>query len=130
MKQKPPNLPDLPEKKYFRIGEVCKFSGLPAHTLRYWESEFPLLKPKKTTTGQRIYQRQDLEIIFWIKHLLYEQKYTIDGARKKLNELFRGAGEKDSQLSFGFEEARLRSKLDKAIRELKEIEKILSSPSE
>ena len=124
---KPPNLPQLPEKKYFRIGEVAELTQLPAYTLRYWETEFPQLKPKKTGTGQRIYRKEDIEIIFWLKYLLYEQKYTIEGARKELSRIKKEKSE--LQLSLGFEEAMLKQKLEDTIRELKEIEKLLKASS-
>ena len=122
---KPPKLPELPEKRYFRIGEVAELTQLPAYTLRYWETEFPQLKPKKTSTGQRIYKKEDIEIIFWLKHLLYERKYTIEGARKELNKIRKEKSE--LQLSLGFEEAMLKRKFEETIKELKEIEQLLKA---
>jgi DNA-binding transcriptional MerR regulator len=74
----------IPDKMYFRIGEVSRLTRTKAYVLRYWETEFPSLKPKKTPTGHRLYRRKDVEIIFEIKRLLYQQGFTIDGARKKL----------------------------------------------
>ena len=75
----------IPDKLYFRIGEVSKISGLPSHVLRFWESEFKKIKPRRTSSGQRSYTQKDVAIILKIKHLLYEKKFTIEGARKYLS---------------------------------------------
>ena len=75
----------IPDKFYFKIGEVSKIAGLPSHVLRFWESEFNRIKPRRTETGQRSYTKKDIEIILEIKHLLHEKKFTIDGARKHIN---------------------------------------------
>src|SRR6266852_8151037 len=74
----------IPEKLYFRIGEVARLCHLPAYVLRFWESEFPQLKPVKSSTGQRMYRRRDVENVLRIKQLLYEQGFTIVGARQQL----------------------------------------------
>jgi DNA-binding transcriptional MerR regulator len=74
----------IPDKLYFRIGEVASLSRLPAYVLRFWESEFPQLKPVKGSTGQRMYRRRDVENVLRIKQLLYEQGFTIVGARQQL----------------------------------------------
>ncbi|HJV65176.1 MAG TPA: MerR family transcriptional regulator [Geomonas sp.] len=74
----------IPDKLYLRIGEVSTITGLPASVLRYWESEFGSLAPKKSSTGQRLYTRRDIEQIAEIKQLLYAEKLTIEGARKRL----------------------------------------------
>ena len=74
----------LPDKLYLRIGEVSVITGLPASVLRYWESEFASLAPKKSSTGQRLYTKKDIEQITEIKKLLYAEKLTIEGARKRL----------------------------------------------
>ncbi len=74
----------IPEKLYFRIGEVADLCHLPAYVLRFWESEFPQLKPTKSSTGQRMYRRRDVENVLAIKKLLYEQGFTIAGARQHL----------------------------------------------
>ena len=71
-------------KLYYTIGEVTQLTGVPAHVLRYWEGEFPQLKPKKSRAGNRIYQQKDLEILARIRSLLYDQKFTIAGARVQL----------------------------------------------
>ncbi len=74
----------IPDKLYFRIGEVAELCRLPAYVLRFWETEFPQLKPTKSSTGQRMYRRRDLENVLRIKTLLYDQGYTIAGARQQL----------------------------------------------
>ena len=74
----------IPDKLYFRIGEVATLCHLPAYVLRFWESEFPQLKPVKSGTGQRMYRRRDVENVLRIKQLLYEQGFTIAGARQQL----------------------------------------------
>ena len=74
----------LAAKPFFKIGEVAKLLGVKPHVLRYWESEFPSLKPKKNPSGQRIYAKVDIEAIVEIKNLLYTQRYTISGAKKML----------------------------------------------
>jgi len=74
----------IPDKLYFRIGEVATLCKLPAYVLRFWESEFPQLKPVKSSTGQRMYRRRDVENVLRIKQLLYEQGFTIVGARQQL----------------------------------------------
>lgn len=74
----------IPDKLYFRIGEVATLCRLPAYVLRFWESEFPQLKPVKSSTGQRMYRRRDVESVLRIKELLYDQGFTIVGARQQL----------------------------------------------
>ena len=74
----------IPDKLYFRIGEVASLCHLPAYVLRFWESEFPQLKPVKSSTGQRMYRKRDVENVLRIKQLLYEQGFTISGARQQL----------------------------------------------
>lgn len=74
----------IPEKIFFKIGEVCDIVDVQAHVLRYWETEFPMLSPQKNRSGQRSYRRRDVEIALRIKELLYDDLYTIAGAKKKL----------------------------------------------
>jgi len=74
----------IPEKIYFKIGEVCELVGVQAHVLRYWETEFPMLSPQKNNSGQRSYRRRDVEIALRIKQLLYNEMFTIAGAKKKM----------------------------------------------
>ena len=74
----------IPDKLFFRIGEVSKLCSLPAYVLRFWETEFPQLKPGKSNTGQRLYRRKDVENVLRVKNLLYQEGYTIQGARQLL----------------------------------------------
>src|SRR5262245_10537929 len=76
----------LPQKLYFRIGEVARLLEVKPHVIRFWEKEFKSLRPKKSAAGQRIFSRKDVERLVAIKHLLYEERYTIDGARKHLRD--------------------------------------------
>lgn len=80
----------IPEKIFFKIGEVCELVGVQAHVLRYWETEFSMLAPQKNRSGQRTYRRRDVEIALRIKELLYDEKFTIAGAKKRLAEEIRG----------------------------------------
>jgi DNA-binding transcriptional MerR regulator len=82
----------IPEKLFFKIGEVCELAGVQAHVLRYWESEFPMLAPQKNRAGQRVYRKRDVEMALRIKDLLYEDQYTIAGAKKRLANDLRGGG--------------------------------------
>jgi DNA-binding transcriptional MerR regulator len=79
-------VPEIPDRLYFRIGEVSKLLGVEPYVVRFWESEFPILAPKKSDSGQRLFRRKDVEILLEIKRLLYEKKFTIEGARKFLVE--------------------------------------------
>ena len=89
----------LDEKRYFRIGEVSRIVGVEPYVLRYWESEFPQVRPRRADSNQRTYQKPDLEILLEIKRLLYEEKMTIEGARQKLNlKMSRGDSGKDLSL--------------------------------
>jgi DNA-binding transcriptional MerR regulator len=81
-----------PVQEFFSIGEVCELTGLKPHVLRYWESQFRFLNPAKNRSGNRVYQRREIELILLVKHLLYDEKYTIDGARRKLDEERKGGG--------------------------------------
>ena len=76
--------PDIPDKLYFKIGEVSDLLAVEPHVLRFWETEFPVLAPKKSGTGHRLYRRKDVELLLRIKHLLYERRFTIEGARQAL----------------------------------------------
>ena len=80
----------IPEKLFFKIGEVCELAGVQAHVLRYWESEFSMLAPQKNRAGQRVYRKRDVEMALRIKDLLYEDQYTIAGAKKRLALELRG----------------------------------------
>jgi DNA-binding transcriptional MerR regulator len=80
----------IPQKLFFRIGEVCELIKVQPHVLRYWETEFPMLAPQKNRAGQRVYRRKDVEMVMRIRDLLYEEKFTIAGAKKRLMEESRG----------------------------------------
>src|SRR5438067_484080 len=90
--------PEIPDKLYFRIGEVSGLLGVETYVLRYWETEFPSLAPKKSGTGHRLYRRKDVELLLRIKHLLYEKRFTIEGARQSLqSESPKSRGPRDSR---------------------------------
>jgi DNA-binding transcriptional MerR regulator len=82
----PNETPEIPDKLYFRIGEVSQIAGLEPYVLRYWETEFPSLAPKKSGTGHRLYRRKDVEFVLELKRLLYEKRFTIEGARLYLEQ--------------------------------------------
>lgn len=82
---------EIPDKLFFKIGEVCELVGVQAHVLRYWETEFSMLSPQKNRSGQRSYRKKDVETAIRIKQLLYDDMYTIAGARKRLNAELREA---------------------------------------
>jgi DNA-binding transcriptional MerR regulator len=77
--------PEIPDKLYFRIGEVSRLAGIKPYVLRFWETEFSSLGPKKSGKGHRLYRRKDVELVLEIKRLLYDKRYTIEGARKYLD---------------------------------------------
>lgn len=105
MKTTIPEIPDIPDKLYFKIGEVSELIGVKPYVLRYWETEFRDIAPVKSRTQQRLYRKQDVELIFKIKDLLYNQRFTINGARQKLkdeNKRSRFESQKESnQLGLG-----------------------------
>jgi DNA-binding transcriptional MerR regulator len=103
----------LPDKLYFRIGEVSALADLPTYVLRFWETEFSQIKPKRTPSGQRIYTKSDVAIILKIKYLLYNQKYTIPGAKQHLKAKTGGKKENSSNQVL----AEIRQELE-SIREL------------
>lgn len=115
----------VPDKLYFRIGEVSKLSSLPAYVLRFWETEFSQLKPTKSGTGQRMYRRRDVENILLIKKLLYEEGYTIAGARDRLKTETKPAR---AQVALPFIAAASNQEGLKRLRyELQDLLKVLSS---
>ena len=81
-----PEPPAIPDKMFFRVSETSRMVGVPAHVLRFWETEFPALSPKKSGRGHRLYHRKDVELFLQIKHLLYEKRFTIEGARQTLKD--------------------------------------------
>ena len=125
----------IPDKLFFKIGEVADITGTKPHVLRYWESEFKVLKPVKNTSGQRVYRRKDVEQVLEIKRLLYEEGYTIAGAKKKLSarkgsrkavEPLRGEGPAVPDA----ERARLVSLLDEIEEGLRSILSLLELPTQ
>ncbi|OGW39288.1 MAG: MerR family transcriptional regulator [Nitrospirae bacterium GWD2_57_9] len=100
--------PPKPSKLFYRIGEVSRITGLEPYVLRYWETEFPQIKPDKGNSKQRLYKKKDLDTILEIKNLLYKEGFTISGARKKLN----GRGEPDRQAVIEAAKKELREILD------------------
>lgn len=85
-------------KEYYSISEVCDLVGLRPHVLRYWETQFPVLNPSKNRSGNRVYQRKEIKVILYVKHLLYDEKYTVEGAKQKLEQLRKG-GELQNETS-------------------------------
>src|SRR5215472_18949156 len=85
---------EIPDKLYFRIGEVARLAGIKPYVLRFWETEFPGLGPRKSGSGHRLYRRKDVELVLEIKRLLYEKRYTIEGARKYLDSRARESSSK------------------------------------
>jgi len=80
----------IAHKEYYSISEVCELVGLKPHVLRYWETQFQVLNPSKNRSGNRVYQRKEIKLILLVKHLLYEEKYTVEGAKQKVEQLRRG----------------------------------------
>jgi len=115
----------IPDKLYFRIGEVSKLCKLPAYVLRFWETEFPQLKPVKSSTGQRMYRRKDVETVVHIKGLLYDDGFTIAGARQHLREEAKN-GKGHQPPLFGAPGGIPRSELRQVRAGLKEILGVLS----
>ena len=81
-----PEIP-IPDKLFYKIGEVSRIVGVEPYVLRYWETEFPFLKPRKNKSGQRVYIKKDVEFLLYIKRLLYQDRYTIEGVRKRLGSI-------------------------------------------
>lgn len=113
----------IPDKLYFRIGEVVDLTDVPAYVLRYWEAEFKLLRPKKNPAGQRLYRKRDVELILRIKTLLYGERLTLEGAKKRLLAESRRDTE---QLDLGVPEVGYREALDRIHGRLEAIRSLLS----
>ena len=120
---------DIPDKLYFRIGEVARLCDVPAYVLRFWESEFPQLKPHKGGTGQRLYRRRDVEMALRVKGLLYDEGYTIPGARQLLKAELK---QKEPQLALsiaGASPAADPGQLRKLQKDLRDLYALLSKPA-
>ena len=113
----------LPEKIYFKIGEVSELVGVEPYVLRYWETEFDLLKPSKAPSKHRLYKKRDVELLLDIKRLLYSEGFTIEGARKKLKE---SKKEEKNQLKLPLAEQKYKSALAKLKKDLESLRRILS----
>ncbi len=124
-KKSPASDPVIPDKLYFRIGEVSRLCRLPAYVLRFWETEFPQLKPVKSSTGQRMYRQRDVENVLRIKKLLYDEGYTIAGARQQLKDESRTARQ---QSGLPLPKQNSADKLKKVRQGLQEILGMLSAP--
>jgi DNA-binding transcriptional MerR regulator len=112
-----------PVQEFFSIGEVCELTDLKPHVLRYWESQFRFLNPAKTRAGNRAYQRREIELILLVKHLLYTEKYTIEGARQRVDEQRRRGELRDAARA-----ALDLQTLETLERELREILGVLDRP--
>jgi DNA-binding transcriptional MerR regulator len=117
----PSDGPEIPNKLYFRIGEVAKLAGIKPYVLRFWETEFPALGPKKSGTGHRLYRRKDVELVLEIKRLLYEKRFTIEGARK-----FLGAQPKASSAKNASVPRQQRALFDQQAPQIEEIRRELA----
>ena len=113
----------IAKKAYYSIGEVCDLTGLKAHVLRYWETQFELLHPTKNRAGNRVFRPKEIELILLVKHLLYEQKFTIDGARQRLLDMRKGG----EILSVG-RDAADREFLTGMKQELLQVKEVLAAP--
>jgi len=113
----------LPDKLYFKIGEASRIVGVEPYVLRYWETEFHLLKPGKSPSRHRLYRKSDVELLLEIKKLLYAEGYTIEGARKRLKE---GRREERQQLRLPLSESAYKNALIKAKKDLQSLRTMLS----
>ena len=128
-KSSPPSGSEIPDKLYFRIGEVARLVDVPAYVLRFWESEFPNLKPHKGGTGQRLYRRRDVETALRIKSLLYSEGYTIPGARQAFKSEMK---QKEPQLALAIDDTAHTidpRRLRKIQKDLRDILDLLSKPA-
>lgn len=105
---------EVPDRLYFRIGEVSSLTGVPPYVLRYWESEFPVLQPRKSGGGQRLYRKRDVAMVLEIKKLLYQERYTVAGARRRLTEREERARRQEARAAL----QRLRSGLESIVKQL------------
>ncbi|HTO73358.1 MAG TPA: MerR family transcriptional regulator [Gemmatimonadales bacterium] len=105
---------EVPDRLYFRIGEVSSITGIPPYVLRYWETEFPILQPRKSGGGQRLYRKRDVGMVLEIKKLLYQERYTVAGARRRLME----REERSRRLEAKASLQRLRTELESLLKQL------------
>ncbi|MDE3002164.1 MAG: MerR family transcriptional regulator [Gemmatimonadota bacterium] len=116
--------PPIAKKVYYSIGEVCDLSGLKPHVLRYWETQFVVLNPTKNRAGNRVYRSRDVEVVLLVKHLLYEEKYTIEGANQKLIDM-----RKEGELKESGHDVVAGDFLAGIKRELEELREVLTPPA-
>jgi DNA-binding transcriptional MerR regulator len=118
---------EIPDKLYFKIGEVCKITDVEPYILRYWESEFKLIKPYRTKSNQRLYRKKDVEAVLKIRKMLYDQKYTIAGAKKKLKETTpQQESRQQKQLSLNLPDPRFTTTLKHIRAELVQLSRMLN----
>lgn len=120
-------LPEIPDKLYYRIGEVARLCAVETYVLRFWETEFPQLKPNKSGAGQRLYRRREVDLARRIRHLLYEEGYTIPGARQAIQSETRKPASEGGQMHLADAGMKSTAKLGKLRTELKEILGMLST---
>jgi DNA-binding transcriptional MerR regulator len=113
----------IAKRAYYSIGEVCDLTGLKPHVLRYWETQFELLHPTKNRAGNRVYRPKEIELILLVKHLLYERKFTIDGARQRLLDMRKGG-----EIAEGRKDAANLDFLEGLKQELLQVKEILAAP--
>ena len=113
---------EIPDKLYYKIGEVADITQVKPYVLRYWETEFKIISPKKSNTKQRVYTRRDIHLILEIKKLLYKEKFTLEGAKKRIKEI---QIEASKQMNFPFSDAKTQSALKGIRKELVAISKML-----
>jgi len=117
----------IPDKLFFRIGEVAELTSVPPYVLRYWESEFKLLRPRKSHAGQRVYRKPDIELVLRIKRLLYEDRLTLEGAKKRLAQEARG---RTQQLELPVVDQRTREALRQIRSQLEGMRRLLAGQGE
>jgi len=115
--------PSIPEKLYYKIGEVSQITGIEPYVLRYWESEFKIINPVRTNSKQRLFRKRDLELILEVKKLLYKEKFTIAGAKKKLQEI---KGMREKQLKLDLPDRQYYDGLLRVRKELQDLRGLLS----
>lgn len=113
----------IPDKLYFKIGEVANITKVKPYVLRYWESEFKIISPKKSLTKQRVYSKRDIDLILEIKRLLYKEKYTLEGAKKRVRKI---QSEDDKQLGLPLPDKQYTKAINDIRSELKSISKLLT----
>jgi DNA-binding transcriptional MerR regulator len=127
-----PESPSIPDRLYFKIGDVARICGLETYVLRFWETQFPQLKPNKSGTGQRLYRRRDVELVLDIKRLVHTEGYTLPGARQALEQAYHGRSAQASLPLPGGEQRKRRDSASSIVRharaELREIARLLASP--